>query len=73
MRQAVIEHTRKMKGERKKIFMLPHAYNYMLKEEIIRSKNEINDERVYMIKKIVGKDMCCPKSIVVAEKIIKGV
>ncbi|MBN2483042.1 MAG: hypothetical protein JXD21_02410 [Candidatus Omnitrophica bacterium] len=60
--------------EKARIAYFPHAYNYIMKEEILKGFHSVNREKVESIKELLKNNLhIAEKASEVAEKIIKGV
>ncbi|MBD3246392.1 MAG: hypothetical protein GF333_05210 [Candidatus Omnitrophica bacterium] len=71
MKSVAMKYTQEKAGG--KMQMLPHAFNYMLKEEILQRAAEVNSERVRRLKRrLVARKVRLASSLV-AKKIMEGV
>jgi hypothetical protein len=69
MRQGKLLHKEKAKTAN---MVLPHAFNYMLKEEILHQLNDIDSKKVSVVSALVREKKVHFTSNVLAEKIMKG-
>lgn len=54
------------------MFILPHAYNYILKEEILEHREHIDEQRISRMREALRENILSKKSEVLACRIIGG-